>query len=234
MDEYLLAAFMILRFYEELDSPFIDPPSETALRGLQVFIEAQTASALSSPGLRQAAFWVDIYDSYLLWQTAPDHVWVNHLLIICAMAIQCCYDRSQTTARYDEIVSRRSQWLKCCPPSFSPVYFEAADHAAGELFPRMWYLDDCHIVVVQNVGLMDILLAAYSQAPICGAELSNRQSPAALLTASIAIAICGERSTNCPEQQALMSILMSMSQDNNYWPSQAVQERLKRTWVWAA
>ncbi|KAL5363942.1 hypothetical protein BJX96DRAFT_178526 [Aspergillus floccosus] len=271
MDENLLAAFVILRFYEELDSPFIDPPSETALRGLQVFIEAQAASALSSAGLRQAAFWVgfrqefhlaffqqrpfnlplDIYDSYRLWKTAPDHVWVNHLLIICAMAIQYCYDSSRNTPRYEEIVARRSQWLKCCPPSFSPVYFEAADQAAGELFPKMWYLDDCHIVAVQNVGLMDILLTAYSPQTahlspghtlalssidvsikttvleICGAGLSNRQSPTALLTASIAIAICGERFTNHAEQQALMSILVSMSQDNNYWPSQAMQERLK-------
>lgn len=69
-------------------------------------------------------------------QTAPDRVWINHLLIICAMAIQYCYGRSQNTTRNEEIVARRSQWLKCCPPSFSPVYFEAVDHAAGGLFPR--------------------------------------------------------------------------------------------------
>ena len=189
-------------------------------------------------------------------QTAPDRVWINHLLIICAMAIQYCYGRSQNTPRYEEIVARRSQWLKCCLPSFSPVYFEAADHAAGGLFPKMWYLDDCHTVAAQNVGLMDILLAAYGPQmahlgpshtlalssidasikstvlEICGAGLSNRQSPIALLTASIAIAICGEWFTNRPEQQALMSILVSMSQDNNYWLSQAMQERLKRTWAW--
>ncbi|GAB1217572.1 hypothetical protein ATERTT37_006811 [Aspergillus terreus] len=145
---------------------------------------------------------------------------------------------------------------QCCLPSFSPVYFEAADHAAGGLFPKMWYLDDCHTVAAQNVGLMDILLAAYGPQmahlgpshtlalssidasikstvlEICGAGLSNRQSPIALLTASIAIAICGEWFTNRPEQQALMSILVSMSQDNNYWLSQAMQERLKRTWAW--
>ncbi|KAL4889687.1 hypothetical protein BDV59DRAFT_195499 [Aspergillus ambiguus] len=279
MDENLLAAFVILRFYEELDSPFIDPPSETALRGLQVFIEAQATSALAAPGLRQAAFWVGfrqefhlaffqqrpfhlplhIHDHRPLQPHAPDHVWVNRLLVICATAVQYCFDSAaQSAARHDEIVARRSDWLRRCPASFSPVYFAPADPAAGDLFPKLWYLDDCHIVAVQSVGLMDILLTAKSPQTahlgaahtlaraavdaaakaavldLCGVALSNRQSPTALLTASIAIVICAERFVDRAEQRALMSILVSMSQDNNYWPTQTMQARLKRTWAWDA
>ncbi|KAF9887607.1 hypothetical protein FE257_009820 [Aspergillus nanangensis] len=274
MDENLLAAVVILRFYEELDSPFIDLPNYTAVRGLQVFLEAQAASALASPGLRQAAFWVGfrqefhmafsqqrpfnlpvgICNQYRTGHSPPDHVWVNRLLIICALVVQYCFDDQPSTVGYDDIVDRRNTWLSSCPPSFAPVYFEAADSARGVLFPKMWYLDDCHIVAVQSIGLMNILLTMYNPhsahigsshtlamsyiessirsivLEICGVALSNRQSPTALLTASIAITACAERFTSSAEQGALMAILVSMSQDNNYFPTQTMQERLKRVW----
>ncbi|KAL4771341.1 hypothetical protein BDW60DRAFT_208297 [Aspergillus nidulans var. acristatus] len=58
MDEDLLAAVVVLRFFEELDNPFTSPPTETVLQGLHVFLRAQASSALSipGPGVRQAAF----------------------------------------------------------------------------------------------------------------------------------------------------------------------------------
>ncbi|ODM23265.1 hypothetical protein SI65_00854 [Aspergillus cristatus] len=83
-DENLLAAVVILRFYEELDStvpplpplppktllinedPFVTLPTETAARGLHVFIEAQAQTTLSpsstldlktNDSFRQAVFW---------------------------------------------------------------------------------------------------------------------------------------------------------------------------------
>lgn len=38
---------------------------------------------------------------------------------------------------------------------------------------------------------------------ICGIAISNHQEPTALLTASIAIAICGDRFSDCVERQAV-------------------------------
>ena len=258
--------------------PFIDLPNETAVRGLQVFIEAQAASALASPGLRHAVFWVgfrqefhmafsqqrpfrlplSICEDYRPWPGAPDHIWTNHLLIICAQVIQYCFgDQFQPSySQYKELVRRKSEWLGNCPASFSPVYSESPDRAHGELFPKVWYMYDWHIVAVQSVGLANILLMAYNPSMarigpnqkqeiqavdtnikstvmgICGIALSNRQSPTSLLTACIATVMCADRFDDQTEQEALMDIVVNMNRDNNYWPSTAMQTRLRETWNW--
>lgn len=295
MNEDLLAAVVILRFYEELDSahrflslqsckyltstgPFIPLPNETAVRGLQVFIEAQAASALSAPGYRQALFWIGfrqelnmsilqqrpfrhplaVCEEFRPWPNAPDHVWVNYLLVISAHIVQYCFgdECQQSFTRHGELVQRRNQWLASCPISFIPVYFEEADQAQGELFPKMWYLNDCHIVAMQTLALTNILLTTYnphnprmghnyqqtmatinteikaSVLDICGVALSNRQSPTALLTACMGIMMCGERFTDRGEQEALMRILVDMSRENNYWPTKVAQTRMEEVWGW--
>ncbi|KAK1140896.1 hypothetical protein N8T08_009769 [Aspergillus melleus] len=257
INENLLAAVVTLRFYKELDSPFIDLPNDIAVRGLQVFLEAQASSALSSPG-RPFRLPLDTCQRYQPGENAPDYVWVNCLLVICAQIVQYCfndqYQRSYTG--YEDLVERRNRWLRSFPSSFTPIYFEQPDHTRGELFPRMGYLDDCHIVAIQSIGLTNILLAAYSPhtariglahrlamshldstirstvREICGIALSNRQSPTVLLTVSVAITTRGERFTDHLEQQALMQILVDMSRDYNYWPTTAMQEQLREAWGW--
>ncbi|KNG86655.1 hypothetical protein ANOM_005673 [Aspergillus nomiae NRRL 13137] len=265
--------------YEELDSPFIDLPTETAIQGLHVFVEAQAKLALSTPGLRQAVFWVgfrqefhvafsqqrpirlplSITTPYLLWTPAADHIWTNRLLIICAYALQYCYDdQPAPPERYYKLIDLHNRWLQCRPPSFSPVYYQKPDPGLGELFPRIWYLDDCHIVASQSMGLLNILLTAYSPHiprvgpicresmdvmnaklrstvfEICGIALSNRQSPPAFTTVCIAINICGDRFTDLKEQQALMEVLVSTTRETNYWPTTVSQMRLKEVWGWDA
>ncbi|KAJ6001099.1 hypothetical protein N7481_001508 [Penicillium waksmanii] len=278
MDENLLAAAVVLRFYEELDAPFIDLPTGAATRGLQVFIEAQASLALTSTGLRHAAFWIgfrqefhmafsqqrsfrlslDICESYLSWDAVPDFISVNRLLIIAAHVLQYCYDdQDQTTySRYEQVVSLRHRWMEERPLSFFPVYSNAPNKDRGEIFPRKWYLDNCHILAEQTVGLINILLTAYDPTiarvgpgqrramesidaklklavlDICGIAISNRQEPTALLTASIAIAICGDRFSDRTEQQALMDVVMNTIRDNNYWPSTALGAKLRKAWNW--
>ncbi|KAJ5723217.1 hypothetical protein N7488_001252 [Penicillium malachiteum] len=202
MDENLLAAAVVLRFYEELDSPFIDIPTDVATRGLHVFIEAQASLALSSKGLR-------------------------------------------------------NRWLERRPPALFPVYSEPPEREQGFIFPQKWFLNDCHIVAEQTLGLLEILLTAYDPSvarigpgqriamestdarlkctvlDICGTALSNRQEPTALLTACIAIGICGDRFTGLAEQKALMDIVINSVRDNNYWPSNALAEKLRKAWGWA-
>ncbi|KAJ5094387.1 hypothetical protein N7456_010248 [Penicillium angulare] len=278
MDENLLAAAVVLRFYEELDSPFIEIPTDAATRGLQMFIEAQASLALSSSGLRYAAFWVgfrqefhmafsqqrpfrlslDTYDTYLSWGPAPDHVLVNRLLIIAAHVVQYCYDdrAQQSHSLYEDLVALYNRWLEERPLALLPVYSESPDRKKGLIFPQKWFLNDCHIVAEQSVGLVEILLTAYDPTTarvgpgqktamesidsrlkstvlsICGAALSNRQEPTALLTACIAIAICGDRFTDIREQEALMDIVVNSVCDNNYWPSNALREKLRTAWGW--
>lgn len=259
-------------------APFIDLPTSAATCGLQVFIEAQADLALKSLGLRHAAFWVgfrqefhmafsqqrsfqiplDTCDSYLSWDAAPDHILVNRFLIIAAHVLQYCYDYHHQSGcfLYEDLAALRHRWIEERPLSFFPIYFDAPNMGKGQIFPRKWYLDNCHILAEQTVGLIDILLAAYDPAiarvgpnqqsamestnaklkstvlDICGTAISNRQDPTALLTASIAISICGDCFSDRTEQQALMDIVENTIRDNNYWPSTALGAKLRKTWKW--
>ncbi|BCS20062.1 uncharacterized protein APUU_20494S [Aspergillus puulaauensis] len=289
MDENLLAAVVVLRFFEELDNPFINPPTETALHGLHVFLRAQASSALSSPpGPRKAAFWIgfrqefnlafsqqrtiqlslSIASSYLTFEDAPDHIWTNRLIVIGTYVLEFCYgdgdvngdtnkdgggDRGQRS-EYTELVALRDKWVENRPRSFSPIYVEPSSDA--HLFPRIWYMDDCHIVAGQVLGMLDILFTAYSPhiprigparlecleavdariratvLEMCGMALSNQQSRPAGLTACIAINICADRFTDAREQRALMELVVSTTQDSNYWPTTESQATLRAAWRW--
>ncbi|KAL2013704.1 hypothetical protein VTN00DRAFT_1229 [Thermoascus crustaceus] len=279
MNEDLFAAVVVLRFYEEIDAPLISLgfANETGLRGLQVFIEAQATSALSSPGLRQAAFWVGfrqeilmaflqqrsfrlplgICDSYRSWDPAPDHVWANRLMIFCADVLQYCFSsyHPRSTAQYEELINFHTRWLELRPRSFSPIYYREPDRRKGEVLPEAWYLADCHIVGIQNMDLAMILLTVYNPnmprlglgqqdaarsmdekikaivLEICGIAMSNRQSPPAFLTATLAITMCGDRFTDLVEQQALLNVLIETDRDNA-WPTAAMQKKLRETWGW--
>ncbi|RAH51509.1 uncharacterized protein BO95DRAFT_5170 [Aspergillus brunneoviolaceus CBS 621.78] len=190
MDENLLAAVVILRFYEELDSPFTDPPSDTAVRGLQVFLEAQASSAIQTcHGLRSSAFWVGFRQEfhmaisqrrsfriplstvahYLPTRTSPDHVWTNHLLIIGAHIIQYCFppvhspeqSPGQRSTLYEHLLNLRQSWAARAPSSFTSIYTTSASPSEGLFFPQQWFLNDTHIVATQSLGLIDLLLATH-------------------------------------------------------------------------
>lgn len=203
---------------------------------------------------------LDVCETYLSWDTAPDNILVNRLLVIAAHVLQYCYNdnnHSQSTfSRYEELVTLQRRWMEGRPLSFFPVYSDIPDRQKGEYFPRKWYLDDCHILAEQSLGLINILLTAYDPSmarvgpgqrhatesidaklksnvlDICGIAISNRQEPTALLTASIAIAICGDRFSEYAEQRALMDIVVNTIRDNNYWPSTALGARLQKAWNW--
>ncbi|KAL4919528.1 hypothetical protein BDW62DRAFT_209736 [Aspergillus aurantiobrunneus] len=297
MDQDLLAAVVILRhhllYLSSPSNPFMNPPTETALQGLHVSLRAQASSALSTPGPRQAAFWIgfrqefnlafsqqrttrlllSISRSYLSFDEAPDHVWTNRLIVIGTLVLEFCYgeqERNQNQAeggtstsskeRYFELVRLKERWAGERPRSFAPVYVEGPGAGAGAgvggLFPKIWYMDDCHTVAGQALGLLGILLLAYSPLvprvgvsrrekmdavdakikatvlEICGMALSNRQSRPAGLTACIAINICADRFTDSREQQALMELVVSTMQDSNYWPTTESQAKLRAAWRW--
>ncbi|RAL09774.1 uncharacterized protein BO97DRAFT_160397 [Aspergillus homomorphus CBS 101889] len=190
MDENLLAAMVILRFYEEFDSPFIDPPSSTANRGLQVFLEAQASSAVQTAnGLRSSAFWVGFRQEfhmaisqrrpfriprttvaqYLPTQSSPDHVWVNHLLVIGAHIIQYCFPPAhhpqqspdERSTSYERLLTVRQNWASSAPSTFTPIYTTPASPSEGLFFPQQWFLNDTHIVATQSLGLINLLLATH-------------------------------------------------------------------------
>ena len=85
--------------------------TESGLRGIQVFLDAQAISSAGAAGLSQAAYWVALRqevltafskqralrlslgpcEPYRTFDPADDYVWANRLVIHCADVLQYCF-----------------------------------------------------------------------------------------------------------------------------------------------
>lgn len=269
--------------------------TESALRGIQIFLEAQIMPAVSGYGLRHAAYWIALRqeittafskqrtfrlplgpcEPYRSFEPADDYVWADRLVIHCADVLQYCYgseedlprDRYQSSmgimqsgtdmrlARYEELVAFETLWAELGPPSFKPIYSREPDRSRGEVFPELWYLNNCHVAGLQFLELARILLTVYNPklprlgpgqrtamrsvdqqvrsivVRLCGIALSNGHSPPGLVTASAAIGMCGDRFTERFEQVALLGVLVQL-EDKHAYPTSSVQALLKTAWGW--
>ncbi|KAJ5183152.1 hypothetical protein N7492_000768 [Penicillium capsulatum] len=274
--------------------------TESGLRGIQIFLDAQAMSAVTSYGLRHAAYWIALRqeittafskqrafrlplgpcEPYRTFEPADDYVWADRLVIHCANVLQYCFgsdespsqDRYQSTspspgilhpvpatdlriARYEELVAFETLWVELGPPSFNPIYAREPDRARAEVFPELWYLNNCHVAGLQFLELARILLTVYNpKLPrlgpgqrtamqsvdrkvrtivlrLCGIALSNQHSPPGLVTASAAIGMCGDRFTDRLEQEALLGVLVKL-EDEHAYPTAGTQELLKVAWGW--
>ncbi|KAJ6072444.1 hypothetical protein N7467_010529 [Penicillium canescens] len=298
-DENLLAAAVILRFYEEVDIPSMGEDTESALRGIQIFLDAQAIPAVSGTGLRHAAYWIALRqeiitafskqrafrlplgpcEPYRSFEPADDYVWADRLVIHCADVLQFCFGseeeepnspnttshyhhrRLSTTetetrlAHYDTLVAFSTFWNTLGPESFKPIYTRAPDPANGKIFPELWYLNNCHVAGLQHLELARILLAVYNpRLPrlgpgqrtamrsvdeeiraivlrLCGIALSNLHSPPGLVTASVAIGMCGDRFSAREEQVALLGVLVMLEDEYGY-PTSSMREQLRLAWGW--
>ncbi|KAE8333572.1 hypothetical protein BDV39DRAFT_199291 [Aspergillus sergii] len=241
-DENLLAAAVILRFYEEVDSPLIGVDDETYLRGVQVFLDAQGTAAVRDGGLRLAAFWKTPHGA-------------NRVILNCAHTLMYCYDeRSHTVKEYEQLWDYNQGWNRMAPPTFNPIYLRQPDRSKGEVFPELWFLDDCIVTAIQHWHLARILLAAFdprvprlgpgrraavgrreaeikeSMFVLCGIARSNKTAPA-LITACMGVSMCGDRVTDRLEQEALLGILTT-TEETHALPTTKAQVQLREAWGW--
>jgi hypothetical protein len=157
--------------------------------------------------------------------------------------------------RYDELISFETQWAESCPSSFNPIHFRDPDKSLGEVFPGYWYLSDSHVAGIQHLELARILLAVHNpRLPrlgpnyraamssvdraiknavlrLCGIAMCNEHSPPSLVTASVAIAMCGDRFHDKSEQEALLEILSKLENDYG-WPTQRIRTSIIEAWGW--
>jgi hypothetical protein len=66
---------------------------------------------------------------------------------------------------------------------------------------------------------------------LCGIGLYNRWTPPGMFTASMGIAICGDRFEDKVDQDALLDILVRTERDHAR-PTAAVQKQMKESWGW--
>ncbi|PYI00349.1 hypothetical protein BO78DRAFT_45223 [Aspergillus sclerotiicarbonarius CBS 121057] len=180
----LLAASVILRFYEEFDAALAGGDVGTHLRGTQVFLNAQGASALRQGGLQLAAFWVGVRQEfhkafleqrvveldlsccdtsiYRQLDPADDATWANRAVLHCVDTLIYCYgDGCQTRWRYEQLCEYSRQWQALTPSTFDPLYCRQPNLSKGEAFPVLWYLDDCTVTGIQHWHLARLLLTVF-------------------------------------------------------------------------
>ncbi|KAL3421589.1 hypothetical protein PVAG01_08035 [Phlyctema vagabunda] len=182
-DENLLAASVILRFYEEVDAPFHGGDLEPTLRASQFFIDAQVQASIHDTGLRRAAFRVayrqELVIAYinqrafrlpihpfldcLSLEPVDDHSWAHRAVVHCAHVLTYCYGENRSNKEDYDILKEYSQaWDLVKPPSFTPLYERNVDVTLGEFHPEIWFLSDCHVTGVQHHSLSKILLTVYN------------------------------------------------------------------------
>jgi hypothetical protein len=196
------------------------------------------------------------FQNYRSFSPASDDVWSDRLVVYCADVLQYCYDDNfHNLERYEELVEFDRKWVEHRPLSFSPIYTKDADRAAGEVFPEIWYLTDCHVTGVQHVELSRILLAVYNpKIPrlgpgqkaattrierqikeivlrLCGIAESNKRVPPAIVTAAMGITMCGDRFTEKVEQERLLGILVGLESEHA-WPTKTMQDQVREAWGW--
>lgn len=258
--------------------------TEFALRGIQIFLDTQAIPAISGRGLRHAAYWIALRqeiitafskqrpfrlplspcEPYRSFEPADDYTWADRLVIHCADVLQFCFGSGDTPhdqspesriIHYDTLVSFEALWTELGPTSFKPVYARDADPARGEVFPELWYLNNCHVAGLQHLELARILLAVYnprlprlgpgqrtamrsvdrqvrsSVLRLCGIAMSNLHSPPGLVTASVAVGMCGDRFVERVEQEALFGALLHLEDEFGY-PTLNMRTQLRDAWGW--
>lgn len=157
--------------------------------------------------------------------------------------------------QYDDLVAFESLWTEMAPPSFSPIYSREPDRDRGEVFPEYWYLNDYHATGIQHLELARVSLAVHNpRLPrlgashriamsaadrdvkaalirLCGIGLSNSHCPPNLITAGVAVGMCGDRFSDRLEQEALLGVLYKL-EDEHGWPTERIRVGLINAWHW--
>ncbi|KAL4899597.1 hypothetical protein BDW74DRAFT_188983 [Aspergillus multicolor] len=181
-------------------------------------------------------------------------VWVADLLNLCfgGNASTAPQDKLQRWTMLKAVAQKLHEQR---PPPLSPIYYRERDPATGRFFPEIWYTNACQVVAAQHVELGRILLAVSDPTRIsrlgigtisrnqalsdelqnftrrvCGLALSNKRCASAMITAMVAIAVCGEYFTDPGEQDALLNLLRTLEYDYA-WPTESTVAALRAAWA---
>ncbi|KAF2141177.1 uncharacterized protein K452DRAFT_228673 [Aplosporella prunicola CBS 121167] len=175
------------------------------------------------------------------FEPTNDCTWANRIVTHCADVIRYCYGEGErNVACYNRLVDYCDGWYVYKPASFSPIFQKEPDEES--VFPEIWLLSDAVVTGLQHYHLCKILLTAHNpkiprlgpgqkQAlrkmdedikshvrALCGMALSNSRCPPNFVTASMVIALAGERFDKRNEQQALVDVLLR-TEVEHAWPT---------------
>ncbi|KAB8227182.1 uncharacterized protein BDW43DRAFT_304792 [Aspergillus alliaceus] len=175
----LLAAAIILRSYSEVDAPSIAEDIESAVRRIQIFLDPQAMSAASDYGLRLAAFWIALRREALtafskqraFCNKTPTTALTQPPRMTASATVGIDGTYVDRLSRYKEVEAFDDLWIEHGPP------FVYAFLCAPEALRPV------------EIKFKNILKR------LCGIALSNLRVAPALVTASMAITMCGDMVT---------------------------------------
>jgi hypothetical protein len=117
---------------------------------------------------RLLQFPLGYYNSYRRFAPRNDVIWSNRLVGFCADVFQFCFGASemgsaQTPERsqWDALEAKEAQFKRSLPSSFEPLYCQTPSPENGDIFPEIWYRDDCCVTGIMHAELSGILLSAF-------------------------------------------------------------------------
>ncbi|RDW80367.1 hypothetical protein BP5796_05065 [Coleophoma crateriformis] len=257
-DQNLLAASVILRFYEEVDAPFNGGDFETGLRGTQVFIDAQvdvSDTSVHDTGLRRAAIrvayrqeivmafttqrsfrfptkWSEDYRSLI---PADDYTWAHRAVVHCADVLKYCFGEHRVINEdYDELLQYHRAWSQLRPQGFNPIFESELGTSGRDGYPEIWLFSDCHVIGIQHHDLAKILLTVYDpRLPRLGPSQRRAARKIEAELKSIVRRVCGialsNRSTLPAMNTACMAIALCGDQFSDPHDQQVLLDILHHT-----
>jgi hypothetical protein len=164
LSETLFAATVILRLLDEMTEQTGSIGSKGHILGTHILVRARE-DLISASSLRAAALLVclrqEIFLSFMTrvpvqpitefcqidrsLDPAPDSMWALRMIAHTTDVLNFCYGEEPRTLASWKILDRYAEtWLSAKPPSFNPIRYIPADPSAGEYFPEVWLLNDCH------------------------------------------------------------------------------------------
>lgn len=168
----VVAATVLLRFYEQMASAVIGFDQEAHLGGASAFINSESTCATAG-GLREACFWLflrqdidvalsqqrllkldlDAFSAGLdLQEPACDHTWANRIIWITAEVLRFLFGPQRSQDTLQELVERTESWMYNKPVSFRPLY---VSNERG-VFPEIYYTRPLHGELTAVSGLLCI------------------------------------------------------------------------------
>lgn len=172
-----------------------------------------------------------------------DCTWANRVILYLVDITNYCFGHDEElVAPHSQLQEYLDQWMTLIPISFTPIFFSPATQ--DRIFPKILLLSDPVVTGLLHYYLGRILLTAHTpKIPRVGparlaalkkideeirrdacmlvgiAESINRMHPS-YVTASIGIALAGDRFTEHSEQKLLLEILKKT--ENSYgWSTSA-------------
>ncbi|KAI1850308.1 hypothetical protein JX265_002206 [Neoarthrinium moseri] len=188
------------------------------------------------------------------FEPTDDYTWSNRAVVNLADVLNFCFsDVAPSNARWVYLNEQCMRWDETHPPSFDPFFFKEREGSAA--FPQIWYHSSCHVIGVQHHILAQLFLAQFDPTiprvgtkradavkrmtkriddlvrQICGIGACNQWTPPALFTASMGIAMFGDRFDERADQEAMLDVLRK-TETNHARPTKAIQQQLMRVWGW--